>query len=91
MLLSLADVNTVKIYSAPTADSTSSRVDTSVRASDFQGDLKENISSAKLKPVRWGFFFIFWTRKFQRCAGLKGQLTEYQRTGRYIYILTDKR
>lgn len=51
MLLSLADVNTVKIYWAAMADSTSRTVDTRVRASDFQGDLKKNISLVKLKPV----------------------------------------
>lgn len=42
MLLSLAEVNTVKMYWAAMADSMRSKVDNSVRASDFQGDVKEN-------------------------------------------------
>lgn len=42
MLLSLADVKTVKMYWAAMADSMRNKVDNSVRASDFQDDVKEN-------------------------------------------------
>lgn len=44
MLLSLADVNTVKIYWAAIVDSMRNKVDINFKARGFQGDLKESIS-----------------------------------------------
>lgn len=63
------------------ADSMSRTVDTSVRASDFQGDLKKNISLVKLKPV-WRF--VLWTRECLR----KDQLTSDRRLDVYIHLQT---
>lgn len=83
MLLSLADVKTVKIYWAAMTDSTRSRVDNSVRVRDFQDDLKENISSVRSRLKSADF-----KRVSSFCETSRGQFEPNDGRNRDIYMCT---